>query len=132
MTRIDADSCRSDPRESASIRVIRGEADSRYTPLTLGTTPADLRPYAVAIAGVAAVAALLAPIGDRVSPTTVSLALLLVVLFVAAWRGMGPALAAAVAGVLAFNFFFLPPLGTFTIADPQNWVALAAFLVTAV
>jgi two-component system sensor histidine kinase KdpD len=32
--------------------------------------------------------------------------------------------------VLAFNYFFLPPVGTFTIADPQNWVALLAFLVT--
>ena len=34
--------------------------------------------------------------------------------------------------MLAFNFFFLPPVGTFTIADPQNWVALFAFLVVAV
>src|SRR5262249_39327165 len=34
--------------------------------------------------------------------------------------------------MLCFNFFFLPPVGTLTIADPQNWVALAAFLVTAV
>jgi two-component system sensor histidine kinase KdpD len=33
---------------------------------------------------------------------------------------------------LAFNFFFLPPIGTFTIADTQNWVALFAFLFTAV
>jgi two-component system sensor histidine kinase KdpD len=89
-------------------------------------------PYAVAVLGVAAVTALLAPINDRVSSTTVALALLLVVLFVAAWRGMGPALAASAAGMLAFNFFFLPPLRTFTVADPQNWVALAAFLVTAV
>ena len=31
-----------------------------------------------------------------------------------------------------FNFFFLPPFGTFTIADPQNWIAFSAFLVTAV
>ena len=37
----------------------------------------------------------------------------------------------AVAATAAFNFFFLPPVGTFTIADPQNWVALFAFLVTA-
>ncbi len=29
---------------------------------------------------------------------------------------------------LLYNFFFLPPLGTFTIADPQNWIALIAFL----
>ena len=34
--------------------------------------------------------------------------------------------------MLALNFFFLPPVGTFTIADPQNWVALFAFLVVAV
>jgi len=33
---------------------------------------------------------------------------------------------------IAYNFFFLPPVGTLTIADPQNWIALAAFLVTAV
>ena len=32
---------------------------------------------------------------------------------------------------MVFNFFFLPPVGTFTIADPQNWVALFAFLATA-
>ena len=34
--------------------------------------------------------------------------------------------------MLALNFFFLPPVGTFTIADPQNWIALFAFLVVAV
>ncbi len=33
---------------------------------------------------------------------------------------------------LAFNYFFIPPVGTFTVADPQNWVALFAFLVTAI
>ena len=33
---------------------------------------------------------------------------------------------------LAFNYYFLPPVGTFTIADPQNWIALFAFLATAV
>ena len=34
--------------------------------------------------------------------------------------------------MLAFNFFFLPPLYTFTLADPSNWFSLAVFLVTAV
>jgi two-component system sensor histidine kinase KdpD len=38
----------------------------------------------------------------------------------------------AVIAALAFNYFFLPPVGTFAIADPQNWVAFFAFLVTAV
>src|SRR5215475_4381298 len=34
--------------------------------------------------------------------------------------------------ILAFNYFFLPPVGTLTVADPQNWVALFAFLVTSI
>src|SRR5271155_2514846 len=34
--------------------------------------------------------------------------------------------------MVAFNYFFLPPVGTFTVADPQNWVALFAFLAVAV
>jgi two-component system sensor histidine kinase KdpD len=58
--------------------------------------------------------------------------MLLVVLFVAATWGPRPAIVASVLGVLSLNFFFLPPLGTFTIADPDNWIALIAFLITAV
>jgi len=38
----------------------------------------------------------------------------------------------SVAAMLAFNYFFLPPVGRFTVADPQNWVALLAFLATAI
>src|SRR5207249_2385155 len=62
---------------------------------------------------------------------TVALALLLVVVFVAIFWGSKPALLASMLGMLSFNFFFLPPYHTFTIADPQNWVALAAFFITA-
>ena len=40
-------------------------------------------------------------------------------------------IAASVFAMLCFNYFFLPPIGQFTIADPQNWVALFAFLCTA-
>jgi two-component system sensor histidine kinase KdpD len=60
--------------------------------------------------------------------TTVALTFLLVVLVVAAASTPRAAVATSVAAVLAFNYFFLPPVGTFTIADPQNWVALAVFL----
>ena len=67
-----------------------------------------------------------------VSPTTVALALLLIVLGTATIGRLRVAIVVAVAGMLAFNFFFLPPLRTFTIADPQNWIALFAFLVVAV
>ena len=34
--------------------------------------------------------------------------------------------------MLGFNYYFLPPVGTFEIQDPQNWVALTAFLITAI
>jgi len=87
--------------------------------------------YLFALCGVAAVTGALAPFNDRLSSTTVALALLLIVLFAATGWGSRPALLAALLGVVCFNFFFLEPVHTFTIADPQNWVALAAFLITA-
>lgn len=88
--------------------------------------------YLVAVGGIAFVTAALAPFQARLSTTAVALALLLVVLFAAAGWGSRPALVAALLGVGCFNFFFLPPLYTFTITDPQNWIALAAFLITAI
>ena len=78
------------------------------------------------------VTAVFAPLQATLSTTTVALAYLLVVLFVATVWGQRPAMVASVLAMLCFNFFFLPPVYTFTIADPQNWVALTAFLVTAV
>ena len=65
---------------------------------------------------------------DISNPATVSTTYLLVVLVVAAVSTFRVAVAVSMAAVLAFNFFFLPPVGTFTIADPQNWTALFAFL----
>ena len=66
-----------------------------------------------------------------VNPTTVALTFLLAVLVVSANWGLQYSVFLAVAATLAFNYYFLPPYGTFTIADPQNWVALGAFLATA-
>ena len=61
--------------------------------------------------------------------TTVALAFLLIILFVASLGDLAVAVATSVIATLCFNYFFLPPIGTFTIADPHNWVALAAFLI---
>lgn len=69
---------------------------------------------------------------SSVNQTTVALTLLLAILAVSAVWGMAVSVFMSVVAVLAFNYFFLPPVGTFTIADPQNWVALLAFLVTAI
>jgi PAS domain S-box-containing protein len=87
--------------------------------------------YVVAVLGVAVVTAVLAPFTQRVANATVALAYLLVVLLVAARWGSWPAFLASVLGMLTFNFFFLPPIHELTIEDPQNWVALGAFVITA-
>lgn len=74
----------------------------------------------------------LAPFHASVNSTTIALTLLLAVLFIATVCGSGPALWASLLAMLGLNFFFLPPVHTFTIADPQNWIALTAFFVTAI
>lgn len=66
----------------------------------------------------------------HVNQTTVALSFLLSILAVSAVWGMVVAVFMSVCAMLLFNYYFLPPIGTFTIADPQNWVALAAFLTT--
>jgi two-component system sensor histidine kinase KdpD len=69
---------------------------------------------------------------NKANSTTIAMTFLLATLGIATAWGLLEAIVAAVAGVVSFNFFFLPPLFTFYLADPQNWVALFAFLVTAV
>ena len=64
--------------------------------------------------------------------STAGFAFLLAVLVVSANWGLRCAIFLSVLATLAYNFFFLPPFGTFTIADPQNWIALFTFLITAV
>jgi two-component system, OmpR family, sensor histidine kinase KdpD len=68
----------------------------------------------------------------HVNPTTVGFSLLLAVLLISAAWGLRYAIFAAFVATVAYNYFFLPPVFRFTIADPQNWIALCAFLVTAV
>ena len=64
--------------------------------------------------------------------TTVALAFLLGVLGISAFYGLRQAIFMSLVATLAFNYYFLPPIGTLTIADPENWIALFAFVVTAV
>jgi two-component system, OmpR family, sensor histidine kinase KdpD len=67
-----------------------------------------------------------------VNQTTVALTLLLAILAVSAVWGMAVSVFMSAVAMLVFNYEFLPPIGKFTIADPQNWVALGAFLVTSI
>jgi K+-sensing histidine kinase KdpD len=87
--------------------------------------------------GISAAAVLLATIGleqlaDHVNATTVALLLLLIVLSSATFFGRNPALLASFVAMLCFNYFFLPPFRTWQIADPQNLIAWAAFIITAI
>jgi two-component system sensor histidine kinase KdpD len=67
-----------------------------------------------------------------VNQTTVALAFLVLVLLTAyRWRLAYSVYLSLLCAAL-YNFFFLPPVGRITIADPQNWIALAAFLSTSV
>src|SRR4029079_4990802 len=54
---------------------------------------------------------------------------LVAVLGLAAWGGWAVGATASVAAMLCFNYFFLPPTGTFTIAETANWVALVSLLL---
>lgn len=68
----------------------------------------------------------------HLNETSVALAFLLGVLAISAFFGISEAVFMCIIATLAFNYFFLPPIGALTISDPQNWIALFAFLITAV
>ncbi len=70
--------------------------------------------------------------GLRVNSSTAAFSYLLLVLALAARLGLAESITASLASVLAYNYFFLPPIGALTIADPENWVALVVFLITAI
>ena len=92
----------------------------------------DLLGYFAALVVICAATVVLRSFGDHVNATTVALTFLLLVLFLATAWGPKPAVLASVLAATSFNYFFLPPVGTFTISDPHNWVAIIAFLLTAV
>jgi len=91
-----------------------------------------LLPYALALIGLAVLTAGMFAVETHINPITVALIFLLFVLFLATVFGSKPALFASVIAMLFFNFFFLPPIGTFTISEAENLIALFAFLVVAI
>ena len=97
------------------------------------TQPIDARRRALRLCGVIALVGGVTFLSSHLIPgnvTTVGFTYLIAVLVIAARWGFVEALVASIASVLCFNFFFFEPVGTFNIAEPENWVALFAFLVT--
>ncbi|WP_336489474.1 sensor histidine kinase KdpD [Methylobacterium nigriterrae] len=120
-----------------SVHVVPGEAapaetPSRRTVATVAPPAAfDARSYVLAllVTGVGLGAAILAQPYTGVE--NADLMLLTAVVAVAVRWGLGPSLAAVVAASLSYNFFFLPPVYTFTIADPTNVAAFLLFTLVA-
>jgi two-component system sensor histidine kinase KdpD len=88
--------------------------------------------FILGIAGLLALTALLLALNGDVALSTDVLAFLLLVVAVALVGGLVPAVVAAVGGFLFLNYFFTPPVQTFTIAERENLLALFAFLIVAV
>jgi two-component system sensor histidine kinase KdpD len=90
------------------------------------STATKVLPWGAIPAGVALVT--LAGKAGGADAATIGFFYLAVVLGLATWGGWAVGAVASVAAMLCFNFFFLPPFGTLTVADPSHWVALIAFL----
>jgi two-component system, OmpR family, sensor histidine kinase KdpD len=90
----------------------------------------EVRRVALTVIAVGGVTLLFARV-VTVNPTTAGFVYLITVLLIAARWGRRESLIASLAATLCFNYFFMPPVGTFSIAAPHNWVALFAFLATA-
>ena len=96
----------------------------------LSRFPAAARAVFVAALLIAAVTA--GAVRVQANAITAGFAYLVAVLGVTIWQGVAAGIIASLLATFCFNFFFLPPVGTFHIADASNWVALGAFLVTAI
>jgi len=96
------------------------------------TRPAAWLGFATGVAGIVVVTVVIELLQSYVPVLTLGVLYVFAVLPVAVFWGSVASVAVAVASMLAFNFFFLAPLYTFTLAEPSNWFSLAVFLVTAI
>ena len=85
--------------------------------------------FSLVVAAIAVITAI--DLRLHVNVTTVALTFLIAVLLASAYWGLRYALVLALGAAAAFNYYFLPPVGTFRILHPQDWVAFFAFLTTA-
>jgi two-component system sensor histidine kinase KdpD len=88
--------------------------------------------YVAALAGVGIMSLLIGLVFGTFRVANSSMLYLIVVLLAATRLGSGPAIFASIVAFLTFDWFFVPPEHTFTVADPGEWVSLLLFLVTAV
>ena len=100
--------------------------------MTSGSRGRDLLPLAAAISAIALLTVVLRSWLLVTNPTTAALLFLLIVLVAATTSRLAVAVITSIVADVALNYFFMPPFGTLTIADPQNWLALFVFLAVSV
>jgi len=93
--------------------------------------PASVR-YGLVVAAVAIATALMTALRDHLGSLSIILLYLLLCFMLTLFVGLGPAALGAVLAVLAFNYFFVPPIHTFDVAQTDNLVALFVFLGVAI
>ena len=94
--------------------------------------PRALTGLVVAVLSVAAITGVIFGLREVVPVVSTGVVYMLAVLLVSSYWGLWLGLATALLSAAAFNFFHIPPTGGFTIAEGENWVALAVFFVAAV
>jgi two-component system sensor histidine kinase KdpD len=121
---------------SISVHVISAEEGEPVPPKSVATRPRHEPfhplPYIGSIAAVGLALGIAALIERFIGLQSISLVFLMAVLASAIVWGLWPSLLAGLLSVLAYNFFFIPPLYTFTIADPENVLSLFFFALVAV
>src|SRR5262249_16397638 len=119
-----------------SVHVIAGDELQRIPKKTVraaeGTAPFDPRPYVVALLATAAALGVAEAVQPLFGIENVDFIFLTAIVGIAVRYGLLPSLLATVAASLCYNFFFLPPIYTFTITDPNNVAAFVLFAVVAV
>ena len=117
---IAGDTIAGEPIPKKSVRA--AERKDRFEP----------RPYVAALAAVALAWALSELIAAWIGAANSDLVFLTAIVAVAVRYGLLPSLVASVGSSLAYNFFFLPPIYTFTITDPTNVIAFVFFTLVAI
>jgi two-component system sensor histidine kinase KdpD len=128
-------------RPSTADLIVRDSGDIDVHVVTRTSTAPDERgtrrpvrgsgsalPWVLAVVLPAVLTALLLPFRDALSLSTVLLAFLLGVVATSLVGGLIPAVLTAVEASLLANFYFVPPVGTFTIAEPENAFAIVVFI----
>ena len=90
-----------------------------------------LAPYPIAIGGAIGITAAIALIRSVTSVPGLSAVYLLLVLWLGARWGRGPAVAGSIAAFLLYDFFFVPPIGTFSVSGPAQLLELVVLLAVA-